>query len=50
MSKITEKNARSASRPLIWITLAFHLALGGYLYLKTAPAPVVAVDTIEVAP
>lgn len=35
MQQISEKSARSARRPLIWITLAFHLAIGAYLYFET---------------
>jgi hypothetical protein len=34
MQQIQERNARSGARPLIWLTLALHLALGVYLYLK----------------
>jgi hypothetical protein len=35
MQQIQERNARSGARPLIWLTLALHLALGAYLYWKT---------------
>lgn len=37
MQQISNQNTRSVSRPLIWLTLAVHLALGAYLYVKTTP-------------
>jgi hypothetical protein len=42
MQQISAQNTRSSARPMIWLTLAFHLALGAYLYHKTTsddPAP-----------
>lgn len=39
MQQISNQNTRSVSRPLVWLTLAVHLALGAYLYVKTT-APV----------
>jgi hypothetical protein len=44
MQQNTVKNTRSISRPLIWITLALHLGLGAYLYVKTT-APTTGVET-----
>lgn len=35
MQQHTEKNTRSAARPLIWLTLAVHLGLGAFLYYAT---------------
>ena len=39
MQQISEPNARSGARPIIWITLLLHLALGGYLYIRSTAAP-----------
>lgn len=36
MQQIPSQNSRSSARPMIWITLALHLALGAFLYLKTS--------------
>ena len=36
MQQISSQNTRSAGRPMIWLTLALHLALGTFLYLKTS--------------
>ena len=35
MQQTPSQNTRSAARPMIWLTIAFHLALGAFLYLKT---------------
>jgi hypothetical protein len=46
MQQISNQSTRSVSRPLIWLTLAVHLALGAYLYVKTtAPATPAAAPT-----
>jgi hypothetical protein len=47
MQQISNKNPRSVSRPMIWITLAFHLALGAFLYLKTTAQEPVLADQVS---
>jgi hypothetical protein len=44
MQQIPSQNTRSSARPIIWVTLAFHLALGAFLYLKTSGEPIQKID------
>jgi hypothetical protein len=36
MQQITERNARSGNRPLLWLTLALHLGIAAFLYLHVS--------------
>lgn len=36
MQQTPERNARSGARPMLWLTLAFHLGLAVYLYSQTS--------------
>ena len=48
MQQLTSKNPRSAARPMIWLILAFHLMLGGFLYYSTSVEP--SSEPVEIAP
>lgn len=47
MQQISNQNTRSVSRPLIWLTLAVHLALGAYLYVKTTASVTPSAESIN---